>query len=138
MDEEIIFLDTSVLIDYFRKTKKENSFLYQLSKNYRRFAVSIITKFEILIGSNAGQQEFWDKFFEEVEVVNYTEEANYIAIDIYKKLKVTNQIIGFADLLIGATALANNRKIATLNESHLGRIGRHRGGSRISIQSADR
>jgi len=122
MDEEIIFLDTSVLIDYFRKTKKENSFLYQLSKTYTRFAVSIITKFEILIGSNESQQGFWDDFFERVEVVNYTEQENHKAIEIHKKLKTTGQLIGFADLLIGATALSQGVKIATLNESHFSRI----------------
>lgn len=118
MDEEIVFLDTSVLIDYFRKAKKEKTFLYKLSGNYRRFAVSIITKFEILIGSNESQQEFWDDFFERVEVVNYTDQANQKAIEIHKKLKNTGQMIGFADLLIGATALAKGMKIATLNEAH--------------------
>jgi tRNA(fMet)-specific endonuclease VapC len=49
MANELICLDTSVLIDYFRKTNKENSFLFELTKRYSRFAVSAITEFEILI-----------------------------------------------------------------------------------------
>ena len=122
MDEEIVFLDTSVLIDYLRKKNKEKTFLYKLSNTYKRFAVSIITKFEILIGSKESQQAFWDDFFERVEVVNYTDQANQKAIEIHKKLKTTGQMIGFADLLIGATALAKDMKIATLNESHFTRI----------------
>lgn len=122
MDEEIVFLDTSVLIDYFRKKNKEKTFLYMLSSTYKRFAVSIITKFEILIGSNESQQAFWDDFFERVEVVNYTDQANQKAIEIHKKLKNTGQMIGFADLLIGATALAKGMKIATLNKSHFTRV----------------
>ena len=98
-------MDTSVLIDYFRKTKKENSFLYKLSPVSTRFAVSIITKFEILIGSNENQQVFWDEFFERVEIVDYDDLSNQKAIEIHKELKVKNQLIGFADLMIGATAL---------------------------------
>jgi predicted nucleic acid-binding protein len=48
---EIICLDTSVLIDYFRKKDKSISFFYELSLNYKLFAVSIITEYEILVGS---------------------------------------------------------------------------------------
>jgi predicted nucleic acid-binding protein len=33
MANELICLDTSVLIDYFRKTNKENSFLFELYPN---------------------------------------------------------------------------------------------------------
>lgn len=52
MADELICLDSSVLIDYFRKTKKENSFFFELSNQYPSFAVSVITEFEILSGSN--------------------------------------------------------------------------------------
>lgn len=47
MEESLICLDTSVLIDYFRKVKKENSYLYQISEQYDRFAVSAITKYSV-------------------------------------------------------------------------------------------
>jgi predicted nucleic acid-binding protein len=42
MARRLICLDTSVLIDYFRKEKKERSFLFKLAKNYI-FAISVIT-----------------------------------------------------------------------------------------------
>lgn len=64
MADELICLDSTILIDYFRKTKKENSFFFELANQYSTFAVSIITEFEILSGSNQNQnqKEFWDKF----------------------------------------------------------------------------
>lgn len=48
--------DTSVLIDYFRKTKKDKSFLFELTKPNTQFVVSIITEFEIMIGSDDGKR----------------------------------------------------------------------------------
>lgn len=39
MESELICLDTSVLIDYFRKTNKKNSFLAELTQKYSHFSV---------------------------------------------------------------------------------------------------
>lgn len=44
MEKQIICLDTSVLIDYFRKVNKSKSFFYELTKEYDLFAVSAIKK----------------------------------------------------------------------------------------------
>jgi len=122
MDQAVIFLDSSILIEYFRKSKKENSYFYKLSAAYSQFAVSIITVFEILVGSNEDQKIFWEEFFRRVEIIDYDGQANLRAIEIYKKLKREANMIGFADLLIGATALAKGMKIATLNKAHFERI----------------
>jgi predicted nucleic acid-binding protein len=63
MADEIICLDTSILIDFFRKEKKEKSIFYQLSQSHQFFAVSVITEYEIFTGSNSSQQKFWEEFF---------------------------------------------------------------------------
>jgi len=63
MESEIICLDTSILIDYYRKTDKQNSFFFQLTQTYHLFAVSIITEYEIMIGSSQSQDAFWLSFF---------------------------------------------------------------------------
>lgn len=63
MADELICLDSSVLLEYFRKTNKENSFFFELTHNYSLFAVSVITEFEVLRGSNTGQRDFWNDFF---------------------------------------------------------------------------
>lgn len=52
MENDVVLLDTSISIDFFRKSKKENSFFFKLTNNYRTFAVSTITEFEIYVGSN--------------------------------------------------------------------------------------
>lgn len=124
MESELICLDSSVLIDYFRKTKKEASFFYELSKIYSNYAVSIITVFEVLIGSNDSQKEFWESLFRNMEILPFDEIANDNAVEIYKKLKTSGNLIEIPDLFIGATSLSNGLRLATLNKKHFSRIER--------------
>lgn len=49
MATETILIDTSILIDFFRKQEKSKSALVQLSNQYR-FCISAITAFEVKIG----------------------------------------------------------------------------------------
>ncbi len=123
MEGELICLDTSILIDYFRKTDKSNSFLYQLAKEHDLFAVSAITEYEIYIGSNDEQDIFWKQFFQNVTVLPFDSKAGAEAVKIYRRLKKQRQLIDIADLLIGATASAYTLKLATLNRKHFDRIG---------------
>jgi len=121
MDREIICLDTSILIDYFRKTKKKKTFLFELAKDYD-FVISVINKFEILNGSNEEQEEFWNQIFDRIQIISLGEKEIEVSSDILKKLKSQNRIISLPDIFIGATALANNLRLATLNKNHFQRI----------------
>ena len=91
MENEIICLDTSILIDFYRKKLKEKSVFFHLSKKYNLFAISIITEYEIMIGADKIQAEFWTGFFEWVTILPFDKTANDSAIAIKKKLKATIQ-----------------------------------------------
>lgn len=118
----MICLDTSILIEYFRKSKKENSFLYELSKKHNHFSVSVITEFEIYSGSNEVQRDFWIRFFEQVEVLPFESETSILASSIFQDLKQKNKLIEMPDLLIAATALQHHIPLATLNVRHFERV----------------
>lgn len=122
MENEIICLDTSVLIDYYRKADKQNSFFFQLTQTFSLFAISVITEYEIMIGSRHIQDIFWLSFFDKVTILPFTREADKIAVETYRQLKAGNKLIEIADILIVATALANDLKLATLNTNHFERI----------------
>jgi tRNA(fMet)-specific endonuclease VapC len=122
MANELICLDSSILIDYFRKTQKENSFFFELSNQYSSFAVSIITEFEILCGSNQNQKEFWTELFRNILVIPFDNKSNEEAIQIFQELKRNGKMIDIPDLFIGATAKAYNLKLATLNEKDFSQI----------------
>ncbi|HEX8459934.1 MAG TPA: type II toxin-antitoxin system VapC family toxin [Segetibacter sp.] len=118
MENKIIFLDTSVLIDFYRKQQKQNSYLFQLTDLYKVFAISVITEYEILIGSNNVQDSFWVSFFEKVTILPFTSSVNNEAVKIYRQLKTENKLIAIPDILIAATAISNNLALATLNTKH--------------------
>lgn len=122
MENEVICLDTSILIDFYRKRIKEKSAFYKLTKVYNLFAVSIITEYEIMIGAKAEEIDFWKDFFERVTILPFDKTASDIAIEITKELKKKNNLIEIPDIFIGATALARKIKIATLNIKHFDRI----------------
>jgi predicted nucleic acid-binding protein len=121
MDKEIICLDTSVFIDYFRKQKKEKTFLVELADNYD-FAISVITKLEISVGISSGQSEFWDTLFEKLTILPLYESDVEIASSIIQTLRKANKIIGLQDILIASTAISNNLRLATLNLKDFERI----------------
>lgn len=122
MENEIVLLDTSILIDYFRKTNKSNSVLYQLTLSFEQLAISSITEFEIYVGSTPSQKEFWTKLFQEIKIYNFDSETAQVAAELNISLKKTRNQIAIPDLFIAATALKNNISLATLNLKHFVRI----------------
>ncbi len=50
MANEMILLDSSILIDFFRKKRKDKSAFFKLSERYNNLAISAITHFEVLAG----------------------------------------------------------------------------------------
>ena len=61
MEDGKIIIDTSILIDYFRKTDKEKSRLVRHFRRYQSIYISSITEFEIYNGATEAHREFWDK-----------------------------------------------------------------------------
>jgi tRNA(fMet)-specific endonuclease VapC len=64
MADKIVLVDTSLLIDLFRKTDKSNSALIALVRQGYNYYISAITEYEIYTGAALGQVEFWDTFLQ--------------------------------------------------------------------------
>lgn len=122
MENRLILLDTSILIDMFRRKVRENSYFYRLANNYQNFAVSTITRFEILVGNSEIQNSYWSSFYKNIEIIDFNDNCAMAASNIVKQLKSKNQMIEIADFLIGGTAIAYNLPLATLNKNHFSRI----------------
>jgi tRNA(fMet)-specific endonuclease VapC len=122
MADRIVVVDTSVLIDYFRKTDKANSVLIALFDQGYDFCISAITHYEIYSGATASQLPFWQQVLDRVKVLSFDEAVSQAAVDINNSLKSKRKQIGMADLFIAATAIANNMPLVTLNKKHFDRI----------------
>ena len=121
MDKEnnrLIYLDSSVLIDFYRKVNKEKSFFNFLSRDYNLFSVSVVTQYEVYTGADVSRKAFWDNFFVNIVIVPFTSPLIFTSILIERALKLKRKSIDFRDLAIAATALHNNEPFATMNAKH--------------------
>lgn len=120
--EMSILLDTSVLIDFMRKTDKQKSLLVQLAKTTSSFFISSITEYELERGLNEHHHQAWESIKEKLNVLPFDSYCVREATLIYKELKTQNKLIDTADLLIAATALAHAMPLATLNVKDFERV----------------
>lgn len=121
---EIICLDTNVLIAHKRakKADKDQTFLFKLSKEFNRFAVSCVTVYELLRGDNQDEDIYWKTMFSNMLVLDFDVNCAEYAAKIYQNLKKRGLLIEAEDLLIAATALGHQMKLATTNVKHFARI----------------
>lgn len=126
MADKIIMVDTSILIDYYRKSDKANSVWVALVRQGYKFVISAITKYEIYSGATMSQLDFWNSILQAIEVIPFDENAVNTAVNINATLKQKRKQIDLADLFIAATAIAiaNDLHLATLNRKHFERIDR--------------
>jgi tRNA(fMet)-specific endonuclease VapC len=122
MAEKIIMVDTSILIDFYRKTDKNNSIWVGLVREKYTFAISVVTKYEIFVGATEAQSLFWNDVLQAVRVIALDEACIDTATEINKALKKKRKQIDLADLLIAATAITHDLGFATLNYKHFDRI----------------
>ena len=115
-------IDTSILIDFYRKSDKTNSVWYKLVKQNYVFAVSKVTKYEIYAGATESQLEFWDSVFKNITILSFDEKTTNEAVNINTILKKKNKQIAIADLFIAATAVVWSLPFVTLNKKHFERI----------------
>ncbi len=119
---ELIMIDTSILIDFYRKSDKTNSVWYKLVKQNYVFAFSTVTKYEIYAGATESQLEFWDSVFKNITILSFDEKTTNEAVNINAILKKKNKQIAIADLFIAATAVVWSLPFVTLNKKHFERI----------------
>lgn len=122
MADKIALADTSLLIDFFRKTDKANSAWMKYFHRGYDFNISAITEYEIYTGATKGQLDFWEGMLRRTKVLAFDHSIVLVAVEINQELKRKRKQIGIADLFIAATALFYDLPIATLNRKHFDRI----------------
>jgi tRNA(fMet)-specific endonuclease VapC len=122
MENRRILVDTSVIIDFLRKSQKEKSWLWEIKENDTCF-ISSITLFELLSGAKTDRHlEDIDKITKWIESIDFNDETATVAALIVRNLKERNQLIDYRDIFIAATAKYYHLTLATLNRNHFERI----------------
>ena len=118
MADKKLMVDTSLLIDYFRKTDKNNARLVTHFKSYGQLYISSITEFEVLNGAKQLHLDFWDGMLPRFTILDFDSKAARQAAAITEQLKSRRKTIDKPDLFIAATAVAHGLYFDTLNIKH--------------------
>jgi len=123
MENRRILIDTTVLIDFLRKKKKEKSLLWKLREKYSYIAISVISVFELFAGATDEQKENDVKgLLKWFDIIGLDEEIAEMCGKILIELRKSNKLIEYRDLFIGVSALFYDLKLVTLNIRHFDRI----------------
>jgi tRNA(fMet)-specific endonuclease VapC len=118
MADKKLMVDSTILIDYFRKTIKANSKLVTHFRNYEHLYISSVTEFEIVNGATKEHLQFWDGMLARFTVLDFDSKAARQAANIVAHLKTKRKTIDKPDLFIAATAVVNELTLDTLNIKH--------------------
>jgi tRNA(fMet)-specific endonuclease VapC len=121
-----MLVDTDVLSAIMRRRQAATAKATAYLSLHSQFSFSIITRYEILRGlkaKNASKQiEAFERLCASSNVIALTDAIIVIAAEIYGELHRQGRLIGDADILIAASALANGCGVATNNEKHFKRV----------------
>ena len=118
MADDKLMVDTTILIDYFRKTDKANSKLVSHFKQYRNLYISSVTEFEVINGATEKHLQFWNGLLPRFTVLDFDSKAAREAANIVAQLKTKRKTIDKPDLFIAATAIVQGLTLDTLNIKH--------------------
>lgn len=115
-------IDSSILIDFFRKADKEKSKLVGHFRARNRLYISTVTEFEIYNGAKQVHKDFWDGMLNRLTILDFDRRAARQAAEIVSQLKTKRKSIDKPDLFIAATAIVHGLPFDTLNKKHFTHI----------------
>lgn len=115
-------IDTGIFIEYLRAKDKSKTALYQLPIDAAIY-VSAVSVYELYMGATTKEKEgHVFALLGNIPVLDFDHSVAEKAAETFHVLKKQNQLIEFRDIFIGATALAHEIPLKTLNTKHFSRI----------------
>jgi len=111
-------IDSTILIDYFRKTDKQNSRLLSHIYANSNIFISTVTEFEIITGASELHTLFWNEMMARFTILNFDSAVAREAALIVQRLKKKRKTIDKPDLFIAATAIVHGLPLDTANKKH--------------------
>ena len=99
------------------------------SRPHDQFEIAAITVAELWHGVERAtgkhkdtRQHYLSAVLQSVPIIPYTEQTAYEHARIWAELEASGKMIGFYDLIVGATALERGSQVATYNKRHFTQI----------------
>ena len=94
-----------------------------------QFEVAAVTVAELWHGveradgkHRSAREKYLKVVLESVPIIPYTEQTAYEHARIWAELEASGKMIGYYDLIVGATALERGSEVATFNKRHFAQI----------------
>jgi tRNA(fMet)-specific endonuclease VapC len=122
-----IILDADVVIGGERGTFDLKKWV--TSQPNERFELAAITVAELWHGVERAKgahkikrERYLSTILQSLPIIPYTEHTAYEHARIWAELGASGRMIGFYDLIVGATALEHGSQVATFNKRHFAQI----------------
>jgi tRNA(fMet)-specific endonuclease VapC len=86
-----LLIDTSILIDYLRKSQKQQTLFYRLSSQFD-YSISSITHFEFMVGATPNNRPFIQQLLQDLPVLAFDIACANQAAAIHQELKMQNLV----------------------------------------------
>lgn len=115
MKDDLILLDTTVIVDYLRGDNKVIAYFNMLPNTP---TISLITEAEIYQGAkNTAELTKWGKFLSKLIVLPITPDISHLAISLLKKHRLSHGL-HILDTFIASTSIIHNYTLVTANAKH--------------------
>jgi len=127
METTRVVIDTDLLIDLLRNTKKVVEFIGDMERKGYILSTTIINTFELYYGAYKSKKQAENlastkKLLERLIILGMDLNSAEIAGQIYAELEIKGQPIELRDIMVGAITLTRGYTLATRNTEHLRRI----------------
>lgn len=118
MEDKKVLIDTSILVEFFRKRDKSKSIFWSIVDKFD-CSISAVTLFEMYSGATDEQKmKELDIVLDWLTVLDFNSSCAKAASVIFKELRRKNRIIESRDLFIAGTAITLDIPVATINLKH--------------------
>jgi predicted nucleic acid-binding protein len=115
MEKSFIVVDSDILIDISRGVSQAIEELENIEET-KILAISVITKFELMVGCK-GKKELrgLKEFLERFEILHLSEAISSKTVELFNKFRLSHDI-KIADMLIASTAITYNIELISKNQ----------------------
>jgi predicted nucleic acid-binding protein len=114
----MVVFDSSLVIDALKKKKAARDLIASNAEK-ERIAITIISKYEILRGTDQKDLNLVTEWLNQFVVYNVDDNALEEIVKAYKKLADKGKLINELDILIAGIASANNEILITTDKDFL-------------------
>ena len=93
MADKELMVNSTILIDFFHKTDKDNSRLVSHFRVYNSLYISSVTEFEVINGATPAHLQFLNQMLSRFAILDFDSKAARQAASIVKQLKTKRKSI---------------------------------------------